>query len=48
LQQRHRALIRLEDVGPAADPVQLRQIADLLAARSIPFSVAVYPCTWAR
>jgi uncharacterized protein YdaL len=43
VQQRHRALIRLEDVGPAADPVQLRQIADLLAARSIPFSVAVYP-----
>jgi predicted deacetylase len=42
-QQRHRALIRLEDVGPAADPLQLRQVADLLAARGIPFSVAVYP-----
>jgi uncharacterized protein YdaL len=41
--QRHRALIRLEDVGPAADPLQLRQVADLLAARGIPFSVAVYP-----
>lgn len=41
--QRHRALLRLEDVGPTADPRQLRQIADLLAAEGIPFSVAVYP-----
>ncbi len=41
--QRHRALIRLEDIGPAADPLQLRQVADLLAAGGIPFSVAVYP-----
>jgi uncharacterized protein YdaL len=40
---RHRALIRLEDVGPATSPVQLRQVADLLAARNIPFAVAVYP-----
>jgi uncharacterized protein YdaL len=43
VQVRHRALIRLEDVGPATSPVQLRQIADLLAARKIPFAVAVYP-----
>lgn len=43
VRQRHRILIRLEDVGPAADPTQLRQIADLLAAKRIPFSVAVYP-----
>lgn len=43
VRQRHRALIRLEDVGPTADPLQLRQIADLLAADHIPFSVAVYP-----
>lgn len=43
VQQRHRALIRLEDVGPATDPLQLRQVADLLAASGIPFSVAVYP-----
>ncbi|MGE5287461.1 MAG: DUF2334 domain-containing protein [Micromonosporaceae bacterium] len=40
---RHRALIRLEDVGPTADPVQLRHVADLLAAEHVPFSVAVYP-----
>ncbi len=43
VRQRHRILIRLEDVGPAADPTQLRQIAGLLAAERIPFSVAVYP-----
>lgn len=40
---RHRALIRLEDVGPATSPVQLRQIAEFLAARHIPYSVALYP-----
>lgn len=43
VRQRHRILLRLEDVGPAANPTQLRQIADLLAAEKIPFSVAVYP-----
>lgn len=40
---RHRALVRLEDVGPDSDPKALAAIADLLAARKIPFSVAVYP-----
>lgn len=40
---RHRILIRLEDVGPTADPVQLVQIGRLLAADGIPYSVAVYP-----
>lgn len=40
---RHRMLVRLEDVGPYSDPVQLRQIADLLSADHIPFSVALYP-----
>jgi uncharacterized protein YdaL len=43
VRQQHRALLRLEDVGPLADPLQLRQAADLLAAEGIPFSVAVYP-----
>jgi uncharacterized protein YdaL len=43
VRQRHLALIRLEDVGPMAVPGQLRAIADLLAARKIPFSVALYP-----
>ena len=40
---RHRMLVRLEDVGPATNPVQLRQIADLLSADRIPFSIALYP-----
>ena len=40
---RHQMLVRLEDVGPATDPVQLRQIADLLSADRIPFSIALYP-----
>ena len=39
----HQMLVRLEDVGPATDPVQLRQIADLLSADHIPFSIALYP-----
>jgi uncharacterized protein YdaL len=41
--RRHQALIRLEDVGPVSDPAQLRQVAGLLAAERIPFSIAVYP-----
>jgi uncharacterized protein YdaL len=40
---RHRMLVRLEDVGPSTDPVQLRQIADLLSADRVPFSIALYP-----
>ncbi len=38
-----RALVRLEDVGPISDPKRLAAIADLLHARKIPFSAAVYP-----
>lgn len=40
--ERHRAMIRLEDVGPESDPAQLRQIADYLYSKRIPFSVATY------
>jgi uncharacterized protein YdaL len=40
---RHRALVRIEDVGPDADPVALRAVADYLASRKVPFTVAVYP-----
>ena len=40
---RHQMLVRLEDIGPATDPAQLRQIADLLSADRIPFSIALYP-----
>jgi uncharacterized protein YdaL len=41
--ERHRALARIEDVGPDADPAELRAIADYLSAQKVPFSVAVYP-----
>ncbi|WP_433058425.1 DUF2334 domain-containing protein [Dactylosporangium sp. CS-033363] len=41
--ERHRALVRIEDVGPHSDPAQLRQIADYLHSRNAPFAVAVFP-----
>lgn len=41
--ERHRALVRIEDVGPDADPAELRAIADLLSSKKVPFTVAVYP-----
>lgn len=37
------AAVRLEDVGPEADPRDLRRIADFLHERGIPFQVAVMP-----
>ncbi|HLL65236.1 MAG TPA: polysaccharide deacetylase family protein [Micromonosporaceae bacterium] len=40
---RHRALVRIEDVGPDADPAELRAITDYLYSRKVPFTVAVYP-----
>ncbi len=40
---RHRALVRLEDVGPTADPVKLREVIDYLYGQHVPFSVGVYP-----
>jgi predicted deacetylase len=41
--QRHRALVRIEDVSPLSNPRHLRAIADALAAERVPFSVAVIP-----
>ncbi|PRY29007.1 DUF2334 domain-containing protein [Pseudosporangium ferrugineum] len=41
--ERHRALARIEDVGPDSDPDELRAVADYLYAQKVPFSVAVYP-----
>ena len=38
---RHRALVRIEDVSPATDPIALRQIADFLAAEKVPFTVSL-------
>ena len=40
---RHRAAVRIEDVGPDADPSELRAVADYLSSHGIPFTVAVYP-----
>jgi uncharacterized protein YdaL len=40
---RHRALVRIEDVGPDADPAELRAVTNYLYGKKIPFSVAVYP-----
>ena len=40
---RHRALVRIEDVGPDADPAELRAVTNYLYSKKIPFSVAVYP-----
>ncbi len=40
--ERHRALVRIEDVGPDADPAELRKITDYLYSKGVPFSVAVY------
>ena len=41
--ERHRAMVRLEDVGPDADPTQLRAAADYLSSQHVPFSFGVYP-----
>ncbi|GAA3448032.1 DUF2334 domain-containing protein [Planomonospora venezuelensis] len=41
--ERHRAMVRLEDIGPAADPAELMKIATELARRKIPYSFGVYP-----
>jgi uncharacterized protein YdaL len=41
--QRHRALVRLEDVNPTSDPTQLRAITDYLSGQGVPFSVGVFP-----
>lgn len=41
--ERHRAVLRLEDVNPLSSPARLRDIADSLAKRGVPFSVAVIP-----
>ena len=41
--ERHRALIRLEDVNPRSDPDELRAAADYLHAKDIPFGFGVSP-----
>jgi uncharacterized protein YdaL len=41
--ERHRALVRLEDINPLSDPRQLRAAADYLHSRRIPFGFGVSP-----
>ena len=41
--QSYRALVRIEDVHPLADPAQLRAIADYLGSERVPFAVCVIP-----
>ncbi|MGA2296872.1 MAG: DUF2334 domain-containing protein [FCB group bacterium] len=42
-EESHSAIVRIEDVTPMHDPGKLRDIADLLSARGIPFLVGVVP-----
>src|SRR5947209_16177370 len=39
--ERHRALLRLEDIAPVDDPASLRAVADYLRRRGIPFGFGV-------
>jgi uncharacterized protein YdaL len=39
----HRAIVRIEDVDPTADPNSLRQVADYLYGEGVPFAVSVIP-----
>jgi uncharacterized protein YdaL len=41
--ERHRALVRIEDVSPTTSPNKLKQIADYLAKQKVPFSLALIP-----
>lgn len=42
-EERHRALVRLEDISPNADPDQLRDIGTCLHQAGVPFSFGVLP-----
>jgi uncharacterized protein YdaL len=42
-EESHSALIRIEDVTPMENPENLREIADILSSRNIPFLVGVVP-----
>ena len=41
--QERRALARIEDVSADSDPDELRRVADILAARHVPFQIALVP-----
>jgi uncharacterized protein YdaL len=42
-QERHRALVRIEDITPNSNPADLRAVADTLRARNVPFGFGVSP-----
>ena len=42
-QERHRAMVRLEDIGCDSDPEELIRIADYLSGAGVPFSFGVFP-----
>ena len=42
-EESHSALIRIEDISPLDNPDHLREIADILSAKGIPFLVGVIP-----
>jgi uncharacterized protein YdaL len=39
---RHRAMARIEDVGPNSDPGELRAVADYMSSEHVPYTVGVY------
>ncbi|MFJ9727215.1 DUF2334 domain-containing protein [Streptomyces sp. NPDC101209] len=41
--ERHRAMVRLEDISPEADPAQLKAMADYLKSQNIPYGINVIP-----
>jgi uncharacterized protein YdaL len=41
--QRHRALVRIEDIHAMRDPAELRAIADYLSSQNVPFGMSVIP-----
>jgi uncharacterized protein YdaL len=41
--ERHRAMVRLEDISAASDPAELRAAADFLRSEGIPFGFGVVP-----
>lgn len=41
--ERHRAMVRLEDVSPASDPAVVAAAVEVLAAAGVPFGIAVIP-----
>lgn len=42
LPETRQALLRIEDIGPEADPVQVRAMTEAIAGMGIPFSATIY------